>query len=117
MAYKRSVAAGEHCRQLARAGNLNRMPDDEHAAVETMKRSAAHPSRNPAGTDADGVQLPGGDKAELTARDPSECVVITPTTGARKLTEFRRRDELDDISTPSDSLWPRSTGAGDSGEF
>jgi hypothetical protein len=88
--------------------------------VEAVKRTATQPSGDRAVTDAESLQLPAGDEAELAPRDPRDCVIVwvlPAAAGAQNVTEFSGQDEPGSVSTLRDGLSPRSTGAVDVGQF
>lgn len=87
--------------------------------MDAVKRAATQHSRDRAVTDAEGLQLPGGDEPELAPCNPSDCAtwVLRAAGGVQKVTEFRRRDEVGDVRTMRASFSPRPISRVDLGQF
>lgn len=119
MAHQRPVATGEHRRQFPSTRKLQRMPDQKDTPMDAVKRAATQSACDGGATDAEHLQLPGGDETELTPRDPRDCViwVVCTAAGGQKVTKLQGRDELGDISALRDTFSPRPTSPIDFGQF
>ena len=76
MAHEGPFAASEDAGQLARSRDFNCVPDQVHTAIDSMKRSAAHPARDCRAATTESLQLPGGHNAELPPGDPGDGLIV-----------------------------------------
>src|SRR4030088_2304966 len=96
-------ATGEHRTQLARPWQRDGVPDEVHAAGETLKNPRGRPTGDHATADAGDLQLLNGHQTQLAARDPLRNLVAPalPLPGPSVLISQcrRERDDLCHIST------------------
>ncbi len=110
--YEGTIAAREHGCRFARSRYWDGVADEKNSAVQAMERPATHPSPDRGTAEAEGMQLPGGDDAQLAPPDQGHNAItesLRSAPGVQKVTKLGRRDDLGDISTPSDTFSPTSS--------